>query len=169
MCREVWENIYIYISNFSTFQIFWDASHLWWLLCPATYLLSHFPLIPACPWQCIHMSLQRLMPAHWHMSVWVTFHCFSASVAGDLPSRRRMVCWLWPWTQQGNEGRESAFFFFFYAFFKFWNHCFCLCIHLSLFMLGLLLRWRFLNHSTVLCLILCFLIWQKYLLFQNCV
>ena len=30
--------------------------------------------------------------------------------AGNLPSWRWMVCWLWPWTQQGNEGRALDFF-----------------------------------------------------------
>ena len=31
------------VSSFSTLQIFWEASHLWGLLCPPVYLLSHFP------------------------------------------------------------------------------------------------------------------------------
>ena len=31
------------VSSSSTFQIFRDASHLRWLLCPPVYLLSHFP------------------------------------------------------------------------------------------------------------------------------
>ena len=37
------------VSSSSTFQIFWDGSHLWWLLCPPVYLLGHFPWLP-CPW-----------------------------------------------------------------------------------------------------------------------
>ena len=31
------------LSSFSTLQIFQNASHLWWLLFPTAYLLSHFP------------------------------------------------------------------------------------------------------------------------------
>ena len=31
------------VSSSSTLQIFWDASHLWWMLCLPVYLLSHFP------------------------------------------------------------------------------------------------------------------------------
>ena len=31
------------VSSSSTLQIFRDASHLWWLLCPPIYLLGHFP------------------------------------------------------------------------------------------------------------------------------
>ena len=112
MCREVWENIYILSQTSQCFRSFemqatCDGGFAWQHIFSAI-----FPFIPVCTGQCIHMSLQKLMPAHWHTSVWVTFHCFSASVAGDLPSRRRMVCWLWPWTQQGNKGRESSFFFF---------------------------------------------------------
>ena len=31
------------VSSSSTLQIFLEASHLWWLLCPPVYLLGHFP------------------------------------------------------------------------------------------------------------------------------
>ena len=31
------------VSSFSTLKIFWEASHLWGLLCPPVYLLGRFP------------------------------------------------------------------------------------------------------------------------------
>ena len=34
------------VSSSSTLQIFWDPSHLWWLLCLPAYLLCHFPWLP---------------------------------------------------------------------------------------------------------------------------
>ena len=33
------------VSSFSTLQIFWETSHLWGLLCPPVYLLSHFRFV----------------------------------------------------------------------------------------------------------------------------
>ena len=45
---ELWERV-LYtpflrgsVSSSSALQIFQGASHLWWLLCPTVYLLSHF-------------------------------------------------------------------------------------------------------------------------------
>ena len=43
------------VSRSSTLQIFREASHLWWLLCPSVYLLGHYPSVtPACPVQHTH-------------------------------------------------------------------------------------------------------------------
>ena len=41
------------VSSSSTLQIFQDTSHLWWLLCLAVYLLSHFSSL----WH-VHRSFQ---------------------------------------------------------------------------------------------------------------
>ena len=37
------------VSSSSTFQIFRDAHHLWWSLCPPVCVLCHFPLWKAVP------------------------------------------------------------------------------------------------------------------------
>ena len=47
------------ISSSSTWQIFWDASCLWWLLCP-TVCARWFLFTPACPGQYTHSSFGGL-------------------------------------------------------------------------------------------------------------
>ena len=54
-----WCNVLGSVSSSSTLQIFQDATHLWWLLCPPVCLLCHFPLTPACPGQYTHRILWR--------------------------------------------------------------------------------------------------------------
>ena len=51
------------VSSSSTLQIFWDASHLWWLLCPPICQLGHRASItPACPEQLQpHRGFRRWM------------------------------------------------------------------------------------------------------------
>ena len=50
------------VSSCSTFQVYWEASYLWGLLCqPANLSAPSFPFTPACPRQCTHKSFQRWM------------------------------------------------------------------------------------------------------------
>ena len=52
------------VWNFSTLQIFWEASHLWGLFClPVSLSAWLFPITPACPGQYTHRYFQRWVSA----------------------------------------------------------------------------------------------------------
>ena len=55
------------VSRSSTLQIFWDASHVWWLLCLPVYLLSHFPSPQGSTYTKVDVE-------HWHASLGFPFH-----------------------------------------------------------------------------------------------
>ena len=61
------------VSSSSTFQIFWGANHLWWLLCPPVHLLCHLPSLKHV--QGIHMFF-KVDVEHWHMLLWASHSTF---------------------------------------------------------------------------------------------
>ena len=84
------------VSSSSTLQIFWDASHLWWMLYLPVYLLSHFPSLQHVQGSTSTVVLKGRGWPLTYIPVWASHYYSSLFVANSLNLRGWRHCGLSP-------------------------------------------------------------------------
>ena len=82
------------VSSSSTLQIFWDASHLWWMLYLPVYLLSHFPSLQHVQGSTSTVVLKGRGWPLTYIPVWASHYYSSLFVANSLNLRGWRHCGL---------------------------------------------------------------------------